>query len=1059
MDTWPPSTCPHPNEGNNTLLRPSRRPWRWKHWRTLVAGVPPPKTPLLFLVLTSCCVVSGQLLGCPHVCECKWKSGKESVTCINVNLTSIPQKLDAGTQVLDLTGNSLHTIPRDAFHDAGLINLQKVYLAKCRLKTLDRYAFRKLINLVELDLSYNLLAAVPSHIFDSISELRELKLSGNPIQRILNDAFIHVPQLVRLELSSCRIGTIEPRAFNGLEHTLEWLKLDHNRLVDMKPGTVTAMRNLHGLELAGNLWNCTCAIRPLREWMLRQNIPYDVPPVCRYPSRLAEKAWDKLDLDEFACAPKISAPESLTTGVEGRNVTMSCEIGGIPEPKVKWLWRNRVIANLSTGVPYSGGRKLYMVHVAEKESNLTILTADIQDEGMYVCTAENKAGKAEASVTLAVLRRPPEGSVSGKVLVASIIVAALFVLASCLVVLCVCGVRRRQQAQGGMVVGSSGLVRGGPGRGRDDSYEKIEMNHKAPTVLNHTGVNEGAGRCGSLPRNGGSNSHLGPGSNSEVAVVGPHMVMRQHPRHSEYRGVPSVDTDVGDGDGDDEDEEGEDDVDTPTPTTVLPGARESKLWGGVRSSTDSGCSNRNSEGSDIRSPCLPETDLHIPRISEYVDRRDDLAASRTVTGNGLSSLGRQRLEAHNPRALHEVTTSTGVSSISCTATLRPGDLTSPPGLPHHVMRKQAVGNNGGSMYTSELPENDNTHPDKNYPDLLEISPYNLGSASGASANVGGASINMTDGSFCTLPRRRGGFERAGVRGSARYYRGAGSDSQSPLLPDSRYGSSGGEGSGGSNGSIRRSSIDSYSSSYYPLSTTGTVHKRTGIASQRSSSSLNLASPGASSVSMESSVGIPSRSRKNPSLPTSPVHEHPQVSTPTTSATPLLNLMGSGTRAGDLLRDNLYSTPTTVSSANANTYDYHAAQLERFLEEYRSLQEQLCKMKETCENIRQDPPSSRHPPSSISRYTDPLLFGGDNVSTPSGSEDSNNPKSILKNKSSTVAVTATSASSPMGGAIPGATSPLGLTSGGAVDYGTDLPPYWLPRNPLLRRFSGGDFFQS
>jgi hypothetical protein len=42
----------------------------------------------------------------------------------------------------------------------------------------------------------------------------------------------------------------------------------------------------------------------------------------------------------------------------------------------------------------------------------------------------------------------------------------------------------------------------------------------------------------------------------------------------------------------------------------------------------------------------------------------------------------------------------------------------------------------------------------------------------------------------------------------------------------------------------------------------------------------------------------------------------------------------------------------------------------------------------------------------------------------------------------------------------ATSPVGLdSSAGAVDYGSELPPYWLPRNTLLRRFSGGDFYQS
>jgi hypothetical protein len=120
---------------------------------------------------------------------------------------------------------------------------------------------------------------------------------------------------------------------------------------------------------------------------------------------------------------------------------------------------------------------------------------------------------------------------------------------------------------------------------------------------------------------------------------------------------------------------------------------------------------------------------------------------------------------------------------------------------------------------------------------------------------------------------------------------------------------------------------------------------------------------------------------------------------------------------------------------------------------------LCKMKETCENIRQQDPPGRavHTPTpSISRFVDPLSYTSA-VTTPSGSDDSNNPKSILKHKSSSVAVTAASASSPIGVT---ATSPIALgASGGAVDYGSDLPPYWLPRNTLLRRFSGGDFYQS
>ena len=507
------------------------------------------------------------------------------------------------------------TLHKDAFVEAKLVNLQKVYLSKCHIKNLDRYAFRKLINLVELDLSYNSLLAVPSHVFDSVPELRELKLSGNPIQRIVNDAFVRVPTLVRLELSECLLGTVEARAFSGLENTLEWLKLDKNKLVNVKSSTLTALQNLHGLELAENPWNCSCELRPLREWMLRQNIPYGVPPVCVHPLRLKEKEWDRLDLDEFACVPKIIASEALKKGVEGRNVTMSCNIGGVPEPRVKWLWRNRVIANLS-GVPYSNGRKMYMVHVTDYASNLTILTADMQDAGVYVCTAENKAGKVEASVTLEVSRRPPETGLSGRVLVASIIVAALFLLASCLIVLCVCTVRRRQQGVGGgrwQDQVQSGMNRGC--RRRDESYEKIEMNHKEPSMLNHAGGG-GTGR-GMLPK--GGNNVLSSGQNAEVAIVGP-MMVKQRARHGEYRGVPSVDAELGEDYADDDDEGGyEDEAETPTPTTLMSSTRDGKMsWSGPRSSDDTPSSH-----SEVRSSALSDsTDLRIPRGGiGYLDSR------------------------------------------------------------------------------------------------------------------------------------------------------------------------------------------------------------------------------------------------------------------------------------------------------------------------------------------------------------------------------------------------------------------------------------------------------
>ena len=118
-----------------------------------------------------------------------------------------------------------------------------------------------------------------------------------------------------------------------------------------------------------------------------------------------------------------------------------------------------------------------------------------------------------------------------------------------------------------------------------------------------------------------------------------------------------------------------------------------------------------------------------------------------------------------------------------------------------------------------------------------------------------------------------------------------------------------------------------------------------IGDQRSSSSLNLASPSVSSISggaTTSLAGTRNLAWKHPSLPTSPVREYRKTSRPVgpVTETPILDLLESRTKD--------YSPGALAST----TYDYHAAQLERFLEEYRSLQEQLSKMKQTCENIRQ-----------------------------------------------------------------------------------------------------------
>ncbi|KAG5870426.1 hypothetical protein JTB14_026441 [Gonioctena quinquepunctata] len=776
---------------------------------------------------------------CPSLCECKWKSGKESVVCLNASLTIIPLLLDPGTQVLDLTGNNIASIRHEEFSKAGLVNLQKVYITKCRLKTLERYSFKYLINLVDLDLSYNALANIPSHTFDSVTELRELKLNGNPIQKIFNDAFMHIPQLIRLEISDCKIALIEPRAFSGSEKSLEWLKLDNNKLSEVIARSFTGLQNLHGLELAGNPWNCSCSLRPLREWMLRQNVPFGIPPVCYSPKRLYSKSWDKLDLDEYACVPEIFAYDSKAHGIEGKNVTMTCKISGIPEPNVRWMLKNKVIANLS-GSPIGGAKKLYVVHMTNSSSDLTIFSADLQDAGTYVCAAENKAGKAEASVNLAVSRKPPEGGFSNKALIASVVTGIAFVLISCLISLCICSLRKKQV-----------LKWRSRECGRDDNYEKIEMNHKVVKVNGGVSVNQ------------------------DLPVV----VER---RNGEYRVVPGGETDQ------EVEEEEESNVDA---------SSSNKKWNGDDRSGE--------KGWNSPEHLLDPEDLHIPRRTIQENRDNIKRACSSTCGT---------YKQHSP-------------SSSSPAPMAPSTPLHTASIRRHVPVNNPHFANKELSRVAEDAE-------KQFPDLLESSPKNkffenkfyCGGSRTASE---GGSVSDINEIFCTLPRRKD------LAHCSRY---RSCDSQSPLLSDSRYGSSGGESYLGSQDYGHRRMSD-FQKNTFPMS----LNKNR--MNKISNSYLNL--------SREDNISSPREV---------PVEMN---------ATPLLDVSSLESRVLFNKRE-IASSPATSTAPSAAAYDYHAAQLERFLEEYRTLQKQLTKMKETCDNLclekgkdQKPAPSPTNPSSSSS----------------------------------------------------------------------------------------------
>ncbi|XP_025420040.1 leucine-rich repeat-containing protein 24-like [Sipha flava] len=363
----------------------SGRPWWWS-----------PTLVVLVLMVTAD--------ACPEVCSCKWKNGKQSVECRNNSLITVPQGIDAATQVLDVSGNNLQILAADAFYGAGLLNLQRVYMSRCRIGQIDGRALRGLSNAVEVDLSHNMLTAVPSTTLADVPLLRDLSLADNPIQKIGAHAFRHCAGLVRLDMSGCELHTVDAAAFAGIDR-LETLKLARNRLSGLLAATVHTLNKVHGVELHDNPWHCDCGMRPVKVWLTANNVPTVVDPVCATgPGRVANHTFSALAADDFACQPDIQRDDPTVEAATGDNASVSCRVHSSPAAKVSWYWNGRALANNTAFGPF---QRVFMTDdwaTSGGHSSLLLTNVQPSDSGQFLCVAENRAGRAEANFTLIVTR-------------------------------------------------------------------------------------------------------------------------------------------------------------------------------------------------------------------------------------------------------------------------------------------------------------------------------------------------------------------------------------------------------------------------------------------------------------------------------------------------------------------------------------------------------------------------------------------------------------------------------------------------------------------------------
>jgi len=403
---------------------------------------------------------------CPALCQCKWKGGKKTADCAGRGYTTIPPNIDSEVQVLNLDGNYIKELSKDAFSSVGLLHLQKISLKDCKIQRLDENAFSQLKILSEINLEKNNISKLPAKLFDGNERLSTLSLANNQIQSLTAIQFPPLRHLKKLDLSSCGLRRINTKAFVNLGSSVETIRLHDNLLQNVRGETFENLHGLKYLSLHNNPWLCDCKLKKFRDLVVKKNLLTDPgDTVCSEPERITGQLWSRVTSQDFACKPEVEVTEPVVVGRPGLNATLRCQITGNPVPGVKWVLNGRIIQNNSAPLHSRDPDQVYVIEDLalaeggiERNFSLTVTAVTSSDLGQYSCVAINNGGMAERNVTLTFTdpRTNPVLPQQKLTIIIGVAAGALFILIVFIIVLC-CFIRKRGKDKTGHSLNGSVL--------------------------------------------------------------------------------------------------------------------------------------------------------------------------------------------------------------------------------------------------------------------------------------------------------------------------------------------------------------------------------------------------------------------------------------------------------------------------------------------------------------------------------------------------------------------------------------------------------------------------